>query len=219
MLRQLVNLAGNPVKVICLSPSTYVTMKSIADQLIRERRSTWPINFDPERKIEDSLISEMLETAVWAPSHGLTQPWVFKVFHNDGIRDFFTRMRDIYLEITPADEVKSSKIQKYEDKIGRVSHVIGVCMTRDPKKKYPVIEEIVATACVIENIYLCINAYGIAGYLSTGNICYTQQVKDYLGLGADDLCLGFFQLGYPKSEINRPERKRIPAAEKIQWIG
>jgi len=215
----LVNLAGNPVKVICLSPSTYVTMKSIADQLIRERRSTWPINFDPERKIEDSLISEMLETAVWAPSHGLTQPWVFKVFHNDGIRDFFTRMRDIYLEITPADEVKSSKIQKYEDKIGRVSHVIGVCMTRDPKKKYPVIEEIVATACVIENIYLCINAYGIAGYLSTGNICYTQQVKDYLGLGADDLCLGFFQLGYPKSEINRPERKRIPAAEKIQWIG
>jgi nitroreductase len=194
-------------------------MKNNADQLIRERRSTWPMNFDPERKIEDSLIAEILETAIWAPSHGLTQPWVFKVFHNDGISDFFNRIRDIYLEITPADEVKASKIQKYEDKIGRVSHVIAVCMIRDPKKKYPVIEEIVATACVIENIYLCINAYGIAGYLSTGNICYTQQVKDYLGLGAEDLCLGFFQLGYPKSDINRPVRKRTPAAEKTQWIG
>jgi nitroreductase len=177
------------------------------------------MNFDPERKIEDSLIAEMLETAVWAPSHGLTQPWTFKVFRNEGIREFFTRMRDIYLEITPTDEVKSSKIQKYEDKIGRVSHIIAVCMTRDPKKKYPVIEEIVATSCVIENIYICINAYGIAGYLSTGNICYTQQVKDYLGLGSDDLCLGFFQLGYPKPGINMPVRKRIPAAEKTKWIG
>lgn len=201
------------------APPTILTMKNIAHQLIHERRSTWPMNFDPERKIEDSLIAEILETAIWAPSHGLTQPWAFKVFHDDGIRDFFSRLRDIYLEITPADEVKSSKIQKYEDKIGRVSHVIAVCMIRDPKKKYPEIEEIVATACVIENIYICINAYEIAGYLSTGNICYTQQVKDYLGLRNDDLCLGFFQLGYPKSDINRPIRKRIPAVEKTQWIG
>ena len=194
-------------------------MKNIANQLIRERRSTWPMNFDPERKIEDNIIAEILETAIWAPSHGLTQPWAFRVFHNDGIRDFFTRIRDIYLEITPADEVKSSKIQKYEDKIDKVSHVLAVCMIRDPRKKYPVIEEIVATACVIENIYICINAYGIAGYLSTGNICYTQQVKDFLGLGPDDLCLGFFQLGYAKAGMNRLERKRISAVDKTQWMG
>ena len=194
-------------------------MKKIADQLIHERRSTWPMNFDPERKIEDQLIAEILETAIWAPSHGLTQPWAFKVFHGDGIGAFFTKMRDIYLEITPAEEVKTSKIQKYEDKIGRVSHVVAVCMIRDPKKKYPEIEEIVATACVIENLYICINAYGIAGYLSTGNICYTPQVKEYLHLGPDDLCLGFFQLGYPKPGINRPDRKRIPAAQKTEWIG
>ncbi len=202
-----------------LSPPTFLTMKKVADQLIHERRSTWPMNFDPEKKIGDTLIVEMLETAIWAPSHGLTQPWAFKVFHNDGISEFFTKMKDIYLEITPEDQVKASKIQKYEDKIGRVSHVIAVCMIRDPKKKYPEIEELIATACVIENIYICINAYGIAGYLSTGNICYTQQVKDYLNLGAEDLCLGFFQLGYPKNDINRPVRKRIPAADKTEWIG
>jgi len=177
------------------------------------------MNFDPDRKIEDTVIAEMLETAIWAPSHGLTQPWVFKVFHGYGVRDFFSRLRDIYLEITPESEVKASKIQKYEDKVKQVSHVIAVCMIRDPKKKYPEIEEIVATACVIENIYICINAYEIAGYLSTGDLCYTQQVKDYLGLGPDDLCLGFFQLGYPKPGIRRPVRKRIPAAEKTQWIG
>ena len=93
---------------------TFAGMKDTANQLIHDRRSTWPLNFDAERKIEDTLISEILETAIWAPTHGLTQPWSFKVFHGDGIKDFFSRLRDIYLEITPADQVKAGKISKYE---------------------------------------------------------------------------------------------------------
>jgi nitroreductase len=194
-------------------------MKDKVNQLIRERRSIYPINFDHSRKIDQALIVEMLETAIWAPSHGLTQPWAFKVFHGDGIKDFFLKLRDVYREITPADQVKASKLSKYEEKIGQVSHVIAVCMIRDPKRKYPEIEELVATACVIENIYLCINAYGLAGYLSTGDICYTKQVKEYLGLGSEDHCLGFFQLGYPRPGLPRPERKRIPASDKTSWIG
>jgi nitroreductase len=194
-------------------------MKDIVNQLIHERRSTYPLNFDASNKIDDALIAEILDTAVWAPSHGLTQPWVFKVFHNEGIRDFFLRLREIYLEITPADQVKAGKLRKYEERIDQVSHVVAVCMIRDPRRKYPEIEEIVATACVIENIYLCINAYGIAGYLSTGDVCYTRQMKDYLGLGPGDHCLGYFQLGNPKPGLNRPERKRIPASEKTTWIG
>jgi nitroreductase len=177
------------------------------------------MNFDPLHKIENALIAEMLETAIWAPSHGLTQPWSFKVFHGSGVREFFLKLRDVYRETTPVDQVKETKLRKYEEKIDQVSHVVAFCMCRDPKRKYPEIEEIVATACVIENFYICINAYGLAGYLSTGDVCYTPQVKEYLGLGPEDLCLGFFQLGYPRSDIKRPERKRIPALEKTTWIG
>lgn len=194
-------------------------MKERVNQLMRDRRSTYPIHFDPTRKIDNALVAELLETAIWAPSHGLTQPWAFRVFHGKGIRDFFLRLREVYLEITPADRVKGGKLDKYEEKIDQVSHVIAVCMIRDPVKKYPEVEEIVATACVIENIYLCLQAYGLAGYLSTGDVCYTPQMREYLGLGQEDQCLGFFQLGIPKEGINRPARKRIPATEKTVWIG
>ena len=193
-------------------------MKEVLNQLIRERRSTYPIHFDPTSKIDNAVIAEMLETAIWAPTHGLTQPWAFRVFHGNGIRDFFYKIRDIYLEITPGDKVKAGKLDKYEEKISQVSHVIAVCMIRDPGRKYPELEEIVATACVIENIYLCIQAYGLAGYLSTGDVCYTRQIREFLGLGPEDICLGFFQLGIPKQGINRPLRKRIPASEKTIWI-
>jgi len=194
-------------------------MKAMISKIIRDRRSTWPLNFDPDRKIENKIITEILDTAVWAPSHGLTQPWNFIVFQGSGIQAFFKKQQEIYLETTPPDQVKESKLTKYGEKANQVSHIIAICMKRDRNRKYPEIEEIVATACVIENIYLCLNGFGIAGYLSTGDVCYTQQMKNYLGLETEDQCLGFFQLGYPKSGINRPERKRIPASDKTLWIG
>jgi len=194
-------------------------MKELANKLIRERRSTQPLNFDPNRKIDDALISEMLETAVWAPSHGLTQPWSFRVFHGTGIADFYHALMNIYTATTPVENFKPAKLTKYEENISLVSHVIAICMNRDPKRRFPEIEEIVAASCVIENLYICIQAYGIAGYLSTGDICYTKEVKEFLGLGEEDRCLGFFLLGYAKEGITRPERKRIPASEKTTWIG
>lgn len=196
-----------------------IVMKDIISQIIRERRSVYPQNFEVSRKIPDSDILEILETSVWAPSHGLTQPWAFRVYRGDGVTRFFNALRDIYLSTTPPDRIKPGKAARYTDKALQVSHVIAVCMIRDRAKKYPETEEIVATSCVIENIYLCLQAYGIAGYLSTGDVCYRQETKKFLELGDEDMCLGFFQLGYPREDINRPERKRIPAAEKTVWIG
>lgn len=186
---------------------------------IRDRRSTWPKDFNPDIKIEDKLISDILENAVWAPNHGLNQPWHFKVFHGNGVKTFFSRMKEIYLEITPPEKVSEKKLLKYDDKAGRISHVLAVCMKRDPARRYPEIEDIVATACVVQNIYLQLKPFGIAGYLSTGDICYTQQVKDLLGLGEEDRCIGFFQLGIYSSDQNIPLRKRISAAKKTEWIG
>ena len=193
--------------------------QAMVSQIIRDRRSTWPVNFDPDKKIDNAVIADILDIAVWAPSHGLTQPWVFKVFHGQGVSRFFQKQKEIYLNTNPPDLIQEGKLSKYDEKIKQVSHVLAVCMKRDIKRKYPEIEEIVSVGCVIENIYLCLDAYDIAGYLSTGDICYTQQMKEFLHLGPEDHCLGFFQLGYPRTGINRPVRKRIPASEKTEWIG
>ena len=186
---------------------------------IRNRRSTWPKDFNPDIKIDNIVITEILENAVWAPNHGLNQPWHFKVFHGNGVNMFFEKMKEIYRETTSPEKINEKKLAKYDDKATQVSHIVAVCMKRDPNKRYPEVEDIVATACVVQNIYLQLNSSGIAGYLSTGDICYTQQVKDFLGLAEEDRCIGFFQLGVPVSDLNQPQRKRIPAAEKTEWIG
>lgn len=185
--------------------------------LIRERRSVWSKDFRPGEKIDNSVILEILENAIWAPNHGLNQPWHFKVFHGEGIKTFFNKMKEIYIAITPAEKFNDKKLAKYDEKAVQVSHIIAVCMQRDPKKRYPEIEDIVATACVVQNIYLQLKPFQIAGYLSTGDICYTQQLKDFLGLADDDKCIGFFQLGVVASDVNSPQRKRISATEKTEW--
>lgn len=191
----------------------------IIRKAIQERRTIYPLNFDPDKKITDTnLIREILETAVWAPTHKLTQPWNFKVFHGNGVKTFFRKQQEIYKEITPKEKYSDKKYEKYDVKAEQVSVVIAVWMKRDPDKKVPEIEEIVATGCVIENIYLSLKPFGLAGYLSTGDICYTQQMKDFLDIGPEDHCLGFFQLGYPKEDMQLPNRKRIPAEEKTEWI-
>ncbi len=185
---------------------------------IKERRSTWPKDFDTSKKIEDGIIKEILENAIWAPNHGLNQPWHFKVFHGSGVKKFFDKMKEMYKEITPPEEINEKKLVKYDEKANQVSHIVAVCMQRDPKKRYPEIEDIVATACVVENIYLQLKPCGISGYLSTGDICYTQQLKAFLGLADEDRCIGLFQLGIPVAGLNQPQRKRIPAEEKTEWI-
>ncbi|NJM14788.1 MAG: hypothetical protein HC896_04915 [Bacteroidales bacterium] len=52
-------------------------------------------------------------------------------------------------------------------------------MKRNQDNQVPEVEEVIATGCVIQNIYLAMDVYGLSGYLSTGDICYTPQIKEF----------------------------------------
>lgn len=187
-------------------------------EYIRERVSTFPINFTGE-KISSATINELLDTAVWAPTHKQTEPWRFIVYQNEGVKAFFNKQAEIYQDITPSEKVNAFKLKKYSDKAELVSHVIVLIAEHDANDSIPEIEEIVATGCVVQNIYLMLASYGIGGYLSTGNLCYAAQMRDYLKVEKDEKVIGFFQLGIPKSGMKSYPRKRIAAKDKTVWVG
>lgn len=188
------------------------------DQWIKNRQSTFVNGLKDGGRIDDEIIKHLLENATWAPTHGLSQVWEFKVFAGNGVNTFFKEQQKIYKEITRPDKFDDLKYRKYTEKSNKVSHVIAVIARRDPKRRFPKQEDIVSTACAVQNIYLSMRAYGVGGYLSTGNICYSENMRIFLGLESEDECLGFFVLGIPDKEYKRPERKRIPAKEKTSWI-
>jgi len=189
----------------------------LANELIRKRRSIYPPLYSGER-VDDAVIEQMLENANWAPTHALTEPWRFTVFSGEGLKKLADFQSELYKKLSTANgSFDEKKYQKLQDKPLLCSHIIGIGMKRDPKKKIPEVEEIEATACAVQNMYLTAAAYGVGCYWGTGGITYKDEAKAFFGLGEEDKFLGFLFVGTPK-EGKWPEGKRRPVAEKVEWV-
>ena len=184
------------------------------NELIRKRKSTFPKQFQPGKKIPDEIVQQVLENAIWAPTHAQTEPWHFVVFTDAGLKKLADFQSELYK--SEATGFKEEKYQKLKEQPLIASHIIAICMKRSPINRVPEVEEIAAVACAVENIYLSLSPYGIAGYWTTGGVTYFESAKPFFGLAPADRLMGFFYLGY--AAIPSPPGKRIPLVEKSVWI-
>ena len=95
------------------------------------------------------------------------------------------------------------------------SHVIAIGCKRSVGI-IPELEEIAAVSCAVQNIYLSLDAYGIGGYWSTGGITFMKQANELIGLGPEDIFMGFFFLGYV--QVPSVHRTQSSLDEKVNWI-
>ena len=184
------------------------------NELIRERRTIYPEQYS-DRKVFREQIEVILTNAQWAPTHGNTQPWRFKVFMDDAKIQLSDFLGSAYLKLTPKESQNDLKLAKLINRPLKASVVIGVCMERQKEEKIPEIEEIEAVACAIQNMYLTCTAYGLGGFWSTPKVLYSQEMKEFMGLGENDRCLGLFYIGYPK--IEWPKSHRKPIEYNTEW--
>jgi nitroreductase len=186
------------------------------DALIKTRRSVFPQDYTGER-VDDVIVKKILETALWAPTHKLTQPWRFVVFTDAGLKSLAEAQAGVYKKVTEADGTfREERYQNLLTKPFQSSHIVAVIMKRDEKKSIREVEEIGAVFCAVQNLYLATTAYGVGGYLSTGGVTYFDAAKEIFSLGADDKLIGFFHLGIPSREPNAQKRK--PLDEVMRWV-
>lgn len=185
------------------------------NELFRSRRTIYPEQFT-ERKVHKEQIEVILNNGQWAPTHGNTQPWRFKVFMDDGRQQLSDFLGNTYLKLIPKELQNDAKLAKLIARPLRSSVVIAVSMKRQPEEKIPEIEEIEAVACAIQNMHLSCTAYGLGGFWSTPKLIYTQEMNDFLNLGEKDKCLGLFYIGYPA--IEWPKAHRKPLEYTTEWI-
>jgi len=183
--------------------------------VIRNRRTIPPEKFSG-RKVHKEIVSNILNNAIWAPSHGMTQPWRFKVFMGEGLTKFGQFQAEHYKEITPTEKFMQSKYDKLISRADSASVCIAICMKREVEERIPEIEEIEAVACAVQNMYLTCTAYGLGAFWGTGGVTYTEGMKLFLGIGEKDKCLGLFYLGYPEGEWPKGQRK--PIEYITEWI-
>ncbi len=182
--------------------------------IIRERRSIYTNMFSGE-KVDDRIVSEMLENARWAPTHRLTEPWRFVIFTGDGLAKLGDFQAQAYLQ-REGDEADPAKQKKLQEKPLECSHVIAIGMHRDERESVPEVEEICSVACAVQNMWLTASAHRIGCYWSTGGITFYEGVNDFFGWGPEDRLLGFLYLGMPKSD-RWPEGRRSGMEDKVRW--
>lgn len=185
------------------------------NELIRSRRTIYPEQYT-ERKVHKEQIEVILNNAQWAPTHGNTQPWRFKVFTEDGRQKLADFLGKTYLELTPADQQDDKKLAKMLTRPMLSSVVIAVCMERQKEEKILELEEIEAVACAVQNMHLSCTAYGLGGFWATPKLIYHPKINEFLGLGEKDKCLGLFYIGYPS--IEWPKAHRRPLEYTTEWI-
>jgi nitroreductase len=184
------------------------------NQIIRQRRSVYPTQFDTTRTIDDAIIWQILENANHAPTHKKTEPWRFVVFKGEGLKKLAEFQAALYKEKNIGEKFNESTYQKLLSNPLKASHIIAIGMKRH--ENLPEIEEIEAVACAVQNIYLSATAYGVGGYWGSGGVTYYPEAKSFFGLEENDKLLGFFYLGHIAKPS--PENSRKPIQEKVTWV-
>lgn len=185
----------------------------LLNELIKNRRSTFPKQYAPGKMVDDSIIHQMLENARWAPTHKQTEPWQFTVFTGEGLKRFAEFQAKLYKE-KEAGSFKEDKYQKLLTNPLLASHIIAIGMKRSGK--VPEIEEIAAVSSAVQNMQLTAAAYNIGCYWTTGGVTYYDGVNDFFNLTNEDKLLGFLYVG--EIAVASLAGKRTAIEEKVKWL-
>ncbi len=183
------------------------------DRAIRARRSVARLKPDP---VPREAIERMLEAAVWAPNHHLTEPWEFVVLGGEAKRLFAEIRRDFRRTLFKnpnAPEIQPALERIYADTV-HTPVIIAVTTTApdDPALRD---DDYAATMCAIHNMLLMATGLGLGTYLRTGGLIHHGPLLTFLGVSTGRRIAGIVYVGYPD---HVPERRRTPATMKTRWM-
>ena len=188
------------------------------DKIIHNRRSTFTSQFSGEL-IDDAIIHHLLENANWAPSHYQTEPWRFKIYSGKSLNRMLDTLANIYKVKTSVDVFSQAKFDKYSLRKNQISHAIVIIVNKSNRPDLQDVEEICATACAVQNLWLTVASIpDIGGYWSTGKLVFTKEFSEFNGLKENQQCLGLFYLGKIKDGSKKIVGVRKNWQEKVEFF-
>jgi nitroreductase len=183
-----------------------------AYEAIVTRRSVPKVK--PDEVPDRTTIEKLLEAAVRAPNHHLTQPWRFVVLAGDARREF----GDAW---AAGDQAAGKNPELSRIKAMRAPVVISVIGKPNPDHpKVIEVEEHHAIGAALQNMLLAAHALGLGAMLRTGIVTGYDEVRGFLGLDQTEYVAGFVYVGYPAEETNeRPLTRRDAAETRTEWRG
>jgi nitroreductase len=182
---------------------------------IETRQSIGRVKQDP---VPRELIERILESAVHAPNHRLTEPWRFHVFTGKG-RGEIARARAEVARIQAEaegeeEEFAAGRISRERKKAFRAPVVI-VVISKGGRDEVETLENYAACAAAVQNMQLTAHSLGLATIWRTGPVAYHPYMREFFGLENGDKIVAHLYLGYP--DVTERSRKREPASTRTVW--
>jgi nitroreductase len=184
-------------------------------EAIKTRRSVR--RFRPDLSPSKDAINALLEAAVWAPNHHMTEPWRFVVIAKDERTRLAEVMTDAYVAAAGATAPPPEGVEKEKNR--PLTAPVIVAVISSPKRANNIVpqEEMVSAGAAMQNLLLAAHSMGLGASVRTGAHAYSDGVRRYLEMRQDESLVGFVYLGYPL-EIP-PPGKRDGLQGKVIWRG
>jgi nitroreductase len=176
--------------------------------LIRTRRSINQAFLRPD-PVATHIIEEMLEAAMYAPSHGRTDPWRFTVFTGESRRALGETLAASYKLGTPEEKYKLENETAQRERVWLAP--VWMSIGLQPSGKFPEWEEVAAVSCAVQNMNLVAASYGLGCYWTSGMVTLHENTVKFVGLESPAKTLGFLYIGYPK--------ETYPPSSQKEWRG
>jgi nitroreductase len=187
-------------------------MPNSALDAVRNRRS---IRQFTDRQPTREEIETILDAAVLAPNHRLTQPWRFYVLGPEarfGYGFALGSRKAKKLEDAAAAEALRRKIGE-EHKALPMMLVVSVVEDANPEIRE---EDVAATMMAVQNIALAAVELGLGTHLKTGAIMNDPNARAAAGVPDGEKVVAVLNIGEPA--VMPPAKERKSAAALTKWV-
>ncbi|MFG6147724.1 nitroreductase family protein [Halobacillus sp. B23F22_1] len=177
-------------------------------EAIKNRRSIKKFKSTP---IDKEVVIDFLNDAVWAPNHGVREPWRFMLFMGEGKEAIVGALQNECERGKLATKNPDKLIERYRH---IPAHLVVVMEESDKKKIWE--EDFAATSALIQNLQLLGWEKGIGMIWKTNQYINSSSFCEDIGVKEGEKIVGIIHMGYPAEIPNAQQRTK--AEEKLTVI-
>ncbi|HYM29905.1 MAG TPA: nitroreductase [Candidatus Cybelea sp.] len=147
---------------------------------------------------DGAALDAIFAAGLAAPDHGRLRPFRFICIRGEA-RSAFGDLLARSLKARQPD-IDAAELEREKAKPLRAPLLVAVAAKLQASPKIPAIEQVLAAGAAAENMLVAAHALGFGGNWKTGAPAYDANVKQALGLSAEDSIVGFIYLG----SLSRP---------------
>ena len=178
-------------------------------QALYGRRMAWKFK---DQKVDREAVDRMLESAVWAPNHRMTEPWRFFILDKDSqARKIAADLAYEFALERSGNERRAEGTRQAVASPPVVMYVYYTPGSSDDATK----ENYAAVCCAVQNMSLAGVAEGLAVTWETGGATRHPKLAETLGAEEDWLMAGMLSVGVSDEEA---DSRRTPASNFVNWL-